>query len=114
MRIKVINPNTTAGMTAKIGEAARAIAAPGTEILAVNPAFGPVSIEAFIAVFVILDPDTVESYPGSTTLPRRRSYAQSHARLTLQLAYSCSILPCIGPLHTEPEIGIIRHTLHPS
>ena len=27
MRIKVINPNTTAGMTAKIGEAARAIAA---------------------------------------------------------------------------------------
>ena len=50
--------------------------------------FGPVSIEAFIAVFVILDPDTVESYPGSTTLPRRRSYAQSHAKLTSQLAYS--------------------------
>jgi allantoin racemase len=46
MRIKVINPNTTAGMTAKIGEAARAIAAPGTEIVAVNPAFGPVSIES--------------------------------------------------------------------
>ncbi|UEM19848.1 aspartate/glutamate racemase family protein [Skermanella mucosa] len=45
MRIKVINPNTTAGMTAKIGEAARAIAAPGTEIVAVNPAAGPVSIE---------------------------------------------------------------------
>jgi allantoin racemase len=45
MRIKVINPNTTAGMTAKIGEAARAIAAPGTEILAVSPAAGPVSIE---------------------------------------------------------------------
>ena len=46
MRIKVINPNTTAGMTAKIGEAARGVAAPGTEILAVNPAAGPVSIES--------------------------------------------------------------------
>ena len=46
MRIKVVNPNTTAGMTAKIGEAARAVAAPGTEILAVNPVAGPVSIES--------------------------------------------------------------------
>src|SRR6478735_4085784 len=46
MRIKVINPNTTAGMTAKIGEAAQAVASPGTEIVAVNPAAGPVSIES--------------------------------------------------------------------
>ncbi len=46
MRIKVINPNTTAGMTAKIGEAARLVAARGTEILAVNPTAGPVSIES--------------------------------------------------------------------
>jgi allantoin racemase len=45
MRIMVINPNTTASMTAKIGEAARAVAAAGTEIIAVNPAAGPVSIE---------------------------------------------------------------------
>ncbi len=46
MRIKVINPNTTAGMTAKIGEAARSVAASGTEIVAVNPDAGPVSIES--------------------------------------------------------------------
>jgi len=45
MRIKVINPNTTERMTKKIGEAARAVAAPGTEIVACNPAMGPVSIE---------------------------------------------------------------------
>jgi allantoin racemase len=45
MRIKVINPNTTTSMTNKIGAAARAAAAAGTEILAVNPAKGPVSIE---------------------------------------------------------------------
>ncbi|PSC03453.1 Asp/Glu/hydantoin racemase [Alsobacter soli] len=47
MRIAVINPNTTASMTAKIGAAARAAAAPGTEILAVNPESGPVSIEGY-------------------------------------------------------------------
>ncbi|HEV8308516.1 MAG TPA: aspartate/glutamate racemase family protein [Methylomirabilota bacterium] len=45
MRIVVINPNTTASMTRKIGEAARAVAAPGTEIVTGNPAGGPVSIE---------------------------------------------------------------------
>jgi allantoin racemase len=45
MRIKVINPNVTASMTSKIGAAARAAAAPGTEIIAVNPDKGPVSVE---------------------------------------------------------------------
>jgi allantoin racemase len=45
MRIKVINPNTTAAMTDKLGRAAQAVAAPGTEIVACHPAMGPVSIE---------------------------------------------------------------------
>jgi allantoin racemase len=45
MRIKVINPNTTAAMTRSIGQAAQAVAAAGTEIIACNPAMGPVSIE---------------------------------------------------------------------
>jgi allantoin racemase len=45
MKIRVINPNTTAAMTAKIGEAARAVAAPGTQIEAVQPSFGAPSIE---------------------------------------------------------------------
>jgi len=47
MKLLVVNPNTTASMTAKIGAAARSVAAPGTEIEAVNPAMGPVSIEGF-------------------------------------------------------------------
>ncbi len=46
MQIRVINPNTTAGMTAKIGEAAKRVAAPGTRIVATNPASGPVSVES--------------------------------------------------------------------
>lgn len=45
MKIKVINPNTTASMTQKIGAAAKAVASPGTEIIACNPNMGPVSIE---------------------------------------------------------------------
>jgi allantoin racemase len=45
MRITVINPNTTASMTSKIGAAARQYAAPATEIVCVNPAMGPASIE---------------------------------------------------------------------
>ena len=47
MRLVVVNPNTTASMTEKIGMAARAVAAPGTEVVACNPAMGPVSIEGY-------------------------------------------------------------------
>ncbi|MFE3189958.1 aspartate/glutamate racemase family protein [Nocardia sp. NPDC059240] len=46
MRIRVINPNTTAAMTALIGDSARSVAAPGTVIEAVNPEMGPASIES--------------------------------------------------------------------
>src|ERR1700728_5464384 len=56
MRILVVNPNTSVAMTDKIGAAARAVAAPGTEIIAVNPADGPVSIEGYY--------DEVFSVPG--------------------------------------------------
>jgi len=59
MKIKVINPNTTVRMTRKIGEAAIAVASPGTEIFACNPAMGPVSIEGHydeaLSVIGVLD-----------------------------------------------------------
>ena len=45
MKIRVINPNTSAAMTAAIGAAAAAVAAPGTLIEAVQPSFGAPSIE---------------------------------------------------------------------
>ena len=45
MKIKVINPNTTASMTRKIGIAAQAAANSSTEIIACNPVMGPASIE---------------------------------------------------------------------
>lgn len=45
-RLQVVNPNSTASMTATIGAAARAVAAPGTEVVAVTSTSGPVSIES--------------------------------------------------------------------
>jgi allantoin racemase len=47
MRILIVNPNTTARMTEAIGRAGRRAASAGTEIIAVNPADGPVSIEGY-------------------------------------------------------------------
>ena len=46
MKIMVINPNTTASMTRIIGAAARNVTSPGTDIVAINPDCGPVSIES--------------------------------------------------------------------
>ena len=56
MRILVINPNSTASMTEKIGAAACAAAAPGTGIIAVSPSDGPPSIEGYF--------DEVFAVPG--------------------------------------------------
>ena len=47
MRLLVVNPNTTAAMTQRIGAAASRAAGPGVEVAAVNPASGPASIEGY-------------------------------------------------------------------
>lgn len=47
MKIHVINPNSTASMTAKIEVAARTAAGPGVTILASNPVDSPASIEGY-------------------------------------------------------------------
>ena len=57
MRLLVVNPNTTASMTEKIGEAARSAASQGTEIIAANPESGPASIEGYY--------DEVFAIPGA-------------------------------------------------
>ncbi|MEV6235724.1 aspartate/glutamate racemase family protein [Lentzea sp. NPDC051838] len=46
MIIKVVNPNTSADMTALVERSAKAVAAPGTTIHALSPAMGPESIES--------------------------------------------------------------------
>ncbi|THV25776.1 aspartate/glutamate racemase family protein [Peteryoungia ipomoeae] len=47
MKIAIINPNTTASMTATIADAARRVAHPDTTIHAVTSSMGPASIEGY-------------------------------------------------------------------
>ncbi|MGK6314844.1 aspartate/glutamate racemase family protein [Neorhizobium sp. DT-125] len=47
MRILVVNPNTTAGMTATITDSAARVANAGTEVMAVTSSMGPASIEGY-------------------------------------------------------------------
>lgn len=46
MRIRVINPNTTASMTEAIGACAQSVAGPDVRVEAVSPTFGPESLES--------------------------------------------------------------------
>ena len=46
-RLAVINPNLSSGFTKKIGAQAQKIVGGATQVLALNPAFGPDSIEGY-------------------------------------------------------------------
>lgn len=47
MRLMIVNPNTTTAMTEKTATAAKLVASPDTEIVAVTSRSGPVSIEGY-------------------------------------------------------------------
>jgi allantoin racemase len=93
MRLLIVNPNTTASMTRKVGEAARAVAAATTTILAVNPDFGPESIEGYF--------DEAFAVPG--LLAEMRKEANADAVIIacfddtgLDAARCCTDAPVIG------------------
>ena len=95
MRILLVNPNTTAAMTEKIGRAARAAAAPGTQIIAVNPPDGPVSIEGYY--------DAAFSVPGLLAEIAKGDAAGVSAHIIacfddtgLEAARSVAFAPVIG------------------
>jgi allantoin racemase len=48
MRIQIINPNTTAVFTEACREAGGAVAASGSDVLATNPASGPLTVESHL------------------------------------------------------------------
>ncbi len=66
MRLLVINVNTTQTMTKTIGEAARAVASPGTDIIELTPFFGAESVEgnfeSYLAAVAVMD--RVVAYEG--------------------------------------------------
>lgn len=102
MKIQVINPNTTVAMTAKIGAAARAIAAPNTEILACNPDHGPVSIEGHY--------DEALSVPG----------VLAQVQAGVDLGVDGHVIACFGDpglaaareVATGPVVGIAEAAMH--
>ncbi|WP_439575645.1 aspartate/glutamate racemase family protein [Phreatobacter sp.] len=100
MHITVVNPNTTASMTATIGAAARAVAAPGTVIEAVNPASGPVSIEGFY--------DEVFAIPGMLAEMR----ARPHADAFVIACFDDTGLDAARSLVPVPVVGIGEAAMH--
>lgn len=102
MRIHVINPNTATAMTAKIAEAARALAAAGTEILIRQSGSGPASIESAH--------DEALAIPGSLALIRdgEREGVDAH------------VIACFGDpglraareIARAPVLGIAEAAMH--
>ena len=100
MRLLVINPNTTASMTAKIGAAARAAASPGVEILAVNPPDGPASIEGYY--------DEAFSVPGLLGEMRKAGAIDA----TIIACFDDTGLEAARCLSETPVIGIGEAAFH--
>ena len=102
MRILVVNPNTTVAMTEKIGRAARAAAARDTEIIAVNPADGPVSIEGYY--------DEAFSLPGLLAEIARGEALGASAHVIA--CFDDTGLEAARSLAASPVIGIGEAAFH--
>lgn len=85
MRILVANVNTTASMTDTIASSARAVAAPGTEIVGITPAFGAESVEgnheSYLAAVAVQE--AVLAYEGDYDAVIQAGYGE-HGREGLQ------------------------------
>ena len=102
MRIHVVNPNTTAGMTKSIAAAARSIAMPGTDIIAVNPEHGPVSIEGYY--------DEAFSVPGLLAEIRKAETDKVDAHIIA--CFDDTGLEAARSLAAQPVIGIGEAAFH--
>ena len=102
MKILLVNPNTTASMTEKAGEAARLVAASGTEIIAVNPEYGPVSIEGYY--------DEVFSIPG--LLEEVRKGEDSGCQGTVIACFDDTGLDAARCLASGPVVGLCEASMH--
>jgi len=102
MRIHVVNPNTTASMTAKIAHAARAAAAAGTEIVAATSAEGPASIEGYF--------DGAISLPG--LLAEVHAAEQNEVEAHVIACFDDTGLDAARSLAAAPVIGIGEAAYH--
>lgn len=85
MRILIVNVNTTETMTKTIGESARAVAAPGTEIVELTPFVGADSVEgnveSYLAAVAVMD--RVLAYEGEYDAVVQAGFGE-HGREGLQ------------------------------
>ncbi|WP_029115788.1 aspartate/glutamate racemase family protein [Mycobacterium sp. URHB0044] len=106
MRLLLINPNTTASMTAAIKASAAAVAGSGTVVEATNPTVGPASIEN--------DDDERRCVPGLLDQVRTALARPQHERPN---AY---VVACFGDpgldevrdLVDVPVLGIAQAAMH--
>lgn len=101
-RIRVINPNTSRGMTETIGRRARTVAAPSTVVTAVNPAMGPESIESHY--------DEALAVPG--LLAEMANGEAAAAEGYVVACFGDPGLDAARELATGPVIGIAEAAMH--
>lgn len=106
MRLLLVNPNSTASMTAAIAASASAVARPETVVEAVNPAGGPPSIET--------EQDEQRCVPGLLDV-----LSQSQQRAEQCRPHAC-VVACFGDPGLEearemlavPVLGIAQAAMH--
>lgn len=85
MRILIANVNTTVSMTETIAASARAVAAPGTEIIGITPPFGAESVEgnheSYLAAVAVQE--AIRTYDGPYDAVIQAGYGE-HGREGLQ------------------------------
>lgn len=96
MRILLVNPNTTASMTATAADAARRVAAKGTEILPRTSKMGPASIEGYY--------DEALAVPG--LLQEIASGAMEGAQATIIACFDDTGLDAARAMANMPVIGL--------
>ncbi|MBB4143828.1 aspartate/glutamate racemase family protein [Rhizobium rhizoryzae] len=101
MKILLVNPNTTASMTATAAHAARLVAAHGTEVVAVTSSMGPVSIEGYY--------DEALAIPG--LLMEIAAGERSGAQAAIISCFDDTGLDAARALANIPVIGICEAAL---
>ncbi len=102
MRIRVVNPNSTAAMTETIAAAAREAAGAGTDIEAVTSTTGPVSIEGYY--------DEAMCLPGLLNEIRRAEAEGAHAHIVA--CFDDTGLDAARQLAAAPVVGIGEAAYH--
>jgi allantoin racemase len=104
VRLLLVNPNTTASMTAAIGASARAVAGPTTEIIAVNPVDGPSSIEN--------DDDEHRCIPGLLDEVHRASTGDDPPDAYVIACFGDPGLDQVRAAVDAPVLGIAQAAMH--